>query len=98
MNVKAVAVFYLFGNEKSLASERLLVAQHRIEDDKELSHASGEGDFLELSTRENHWTQYEFPHSYLIYFLSCYLPVRISFGDRVDHRYAISMLQTKTEK
>ena len=46
LKVKAVAVFYSVGNEKELASERLLVTRHRIQDGEELSHASRESNFL----------------------------------------------------
>lgn len=48
--VKAVAVFYLVGNEQELALERLLVARHRIQDGEKLPHASGESDFLLFAT------------------------------------------------
>jgi hypothetical protein len=50
LNVKAVAVFYSVGNRKSLASEGLLVAHHRIQDGEELSHTSRESHLLEFAS------------------------------------------------
>ena len=50
LDVKAVAMFYSVGKEKSLDSERLLVSHHRIEDGKELAHASSESNFLEFAS------------------------------------------------
>jgi hypothetical protein len=50
LNVKAVAGFYWVGNEKELDPERPLVAHHRIEDSKKLSHASCESDLLQFAS------------------------------------------------
>ena len=48
LSVKAVAVFFL-RKEKESDVERLLVAQHGVEDGEELSHASGERHLLHLA-------------------------------------------------
>ena len=50
LNVKAIVAFYSVGNKKSLASERLLVAHHRIEDGEEFPHAGSQGHFLEFAS------------------------------------------------